>query len=167
MTRPHDLWVVWLAMPAYFPLPMISQNICQMILDGGDGLFKPATIKMFASPASPSGMVNVRGLGWDIDSQYSGNRGNLFPAGTSFGHTGFTGTSIWIDPGTGTYVILLANSGHPHLRAAITPLRRTVATIVAKSVGYGTRSGLDVLVADNFRRISREKGGPDHKSDRN
>ena len=45
--------------------------------------------------------------------RYSGNRGDLFPIG-SYGHTGFTGTSIWIDPATKTYVILLANSVHPH-----------------------------------------------------
>ncbi len=133
---------------------------CQMILDGGDGLFLPSTIKMFASPASPTGEKNVRGLGWDIDSVYSGNRGNLFPAGTSFGHTGFTGTSIWIDPASKTYVILLANSVHPHVRAAITPLRRTVATIVAASVGYSSvLTGLDVLVADNFAELQGRKVG--------
>ena len=133
---------------------------CQMILDGGDGLFKPATIQMFASPASPAGQTNVRGLGWDIDSIYSGNRGNLFPAGSSFGHTGFTGTSIWIDPASKTYVILLANAGHPHLRAAITPLRRTVATLVAASVGYGaTNTGLDVLAADNFSLLRGKRVG--------
>jgi len=133
---------------------------CQMILDGGDGLFKPSTIKMFASPASPPGEKNVRGLGWDIDSVYSGNRGNLFPAGRSFGHTGFTGTSIWIDPGSKTFVILLANSVHPHVGSNITPLRRAVATIVAASVGYSdTRSGLDVLVADHFAELRGKKVG--------
>ena len=122
-------------------------KFCQMILDGGDGLFTPETIRMFASPASPVGQKDVRGLGWDIDSRYSGNRGNLFPAGTSFGHTGFTGTSIWIDPGSKTYVILLANSVHPHAGNNITPLRRAVATIVAASVGYSEiHTGLDVLV---------------------
>lgn len=133
---------------------------CQMILDGGQGIFRPATIKMFASPASPPGQINVRGLGWDIDSVYSSNRGNLFPVGTSFGHTGFTGTSIWIDPASKTYVILLANAGHPHLRAAITPLRRTVATLVAASFGYGaTNTGLDVLAADNFSLLRGKKVG--------
>ena len=131
-----------------------------MILDGGRGLFKPSTIRMFASPASPAGQKDVRGLGWDIDSRYSSNRGNLFPAGSSFGHTGFTGTSIWIDPASKTYVILLANSVHPHSRAAITPLRRVVATIVAAAVGYSdTLTGLDVLVADNFSELRGKKVG--------
>ena len=140
---------------------------CQMILDGGRGLFRPSTIKLFSSPASPPGQKNIRGLGWDIDSVYSGNRGNLFPAGPSFGHTGFTGTSIWIDPGSQTYVILLANSVHPHVRPAITPLRRAVATLVAASVGYSaTMTGLDVPGCRQFQRIAREKGRAHHESKR-
>src|SRR5665647_3702474 len=75
-----------------------------------------------------------RRMGWDVDSPHSGNRGELFPIG-SFGHTGFTGTSLWIDPLTKTYVILLANSVHPDLRPALTPVRAKVATIVAANVG--------------------------------
>jgi uncharacterized protein YbbC (DUF1343 family) len=115
---------------------------------------------LFTSPSSPAGQKDVRGLGWDIDSRYSGNRGNLFPAVASFGHTGFTGTSIWIDPASKTYVILLANSVHPHTRAAITPLRRAVATIVATSVGYtNVRTGLDVLAAANFSELRGKKVG--------
>jgi uncharacterized protein YbbC (DUF1343 family)/CubicO group peptidase (beta-lactamase class C family) len=150
-------------------------KFCQMILDGGSGLFKPATIRMFSSPQSPAGQKDVRGLGWDIDSRYSGNRGNLFPAGTSFGHTGFTGTSIWIDPTSKTYVILLANSVHPHAGNNITPLRRAVATIVAASVGYSdVRTGLDVLAADHFSELRGKKvglitnqTGVDHEGKRN
>jgi len=135
-------------------------KFCQMLLDGGDSLFSPVTIRKFSTPASPLGLPNVRGLGWDIDSQYSGNRGDLFTAGASFGHTGFTGTSIWIDPRSQTYVILLSNSGHPHLRAAVTPLRRQIATIAAAGVGYKanqplagilpTETGLDILNASRF-----------------
>ena len=56
-----------------------------------------------------------RGLGWDIDSSYSSNRGELMPIG-SFGHTGFTGTSLWIDPVTRTYVVFLSNRVHPTAR---------------------------------------------------
>ena len=57
----------------------------------------------------------LRGLGWDIDSSYSSNRGELYPIG-SYGHTGFTGTSVWIDPSTKSYVILLTNVVHPNAR---------------------------------------------------
>ena len=81
-------------------------------------------------PISPS----CAGLGWDIDSPYSSNRGELFPIG-SYGHTGFTGTSIWIDPASRTYVILLTNVVHPHRGKSLTSLRSRVATIVAASFG--------------------------------
>ncbi|MDE3195629.1 MAG: DUF1343 domain-containing protein, partial [Acidobacteriota bacterium] len=143
-------------------------RFCQMLLDGGDGLFSPVTIRKFTSPATPILQPVLRGLGWDLDSPYSGNRGELFPAGKSFGHTGFTGTSIWIDPASKTYVILLANSGHPHLRKAITPLRRQIATIAAAAVGYEpvasaapspVETGLDVLAASHFGILQGKKIG--------
>jgi CubicO group peptidase (beta-lactamase class C family) len=60
-------------------------KFCQMILDGGDGLFSPATIAKFIAPATPIGQPVVRGLGWDIQSPYSRVRGELFPS-DSFGH---------------------------------------------------------------------------------
>jgi CubicO group peptidase (beta-lactamase class C family) len=123
-------------------------KFCTMILNGGAGLFAPETIRKFTSPASPADNKVVRGLGWDIDSPYSGTRGDLFPVG-SFGHTGFTGTSIWIDPGSRTFVIFLANSVHPHLRPAITPLRRKIATIVAASVGYPSKPAATGQAAAN------------------
>jgi uncharacterized protein YbbC (DUF1343 family)/CubicO group peptidase (beta-lactamase class C family) len=113
-------------------------RFAQMMLDGGtrggSRFVSPLTITKFTEPQTPPDQAILRGLGWDIDSPNSGNRGELFPVG-SFGHTGFTGTSIWIDPSTKTYVILLANSVHPDPRPAITPLRAKVATIAAASVG--------------------------------
>jgi uncharacterized protein YbbC (DUF1343 family)/CubicO group peptidase (beta-lactamase class C family) len=134
-------------------------KFCQMILDGGDGIFDPATIRTFTTSQSPANQSIRRGLGWDIDSPYSRPRGALFPIG-SFGHTGFTGTSFWIDPASNTYVILLTNSIHPHRRPAITPLRSEVATIVARSAGYsGTRTGLDVLEDDGFRIFQGKRVG--------
>ncbi|MEP6716341.1 MAG: exo-beta-N-acetylmuramidase NamZ domain-containing protein [Terriglobia bacterium] len=143
-------------------------KFCQMLLDGGAGLFSPVTIREFTTAHTPIGQPILRGLGWDIDSPYSGTRGDLFPVG-SFGHTGFTGTSIWIDPGSDSYVVLLANAGHPHLRKAITPLRREIATIAAKAAGYQpgqqsarfgrTFTGLDVLVASQFRVLRGKRVG--------
>ena len=117
-------------------------RFAQMMLNGGDlegvRIASPLTVEKFTEPQSPPDQPILRGLGWDIDSPLSGNRGELFPIG-SYGHTGFTGTSIWIDPSSQTYVILLANSVHPHLRPALTPLRGKVATIVAAAVGIKTR----------------------------
>jgi uncharacterized protein YbbC (DUF1343 family)/CubicO group peptidase (beta-lactamase class C family) len=116
-------------------------RFCQMLLDRGAWrgvpLFSPATIEKFTTPQSPPDQPILRGLGWDLDSPYSGERGDLFPIG-SYGHTGFTGTSLWLDPKSNTYVILLTNAVHPHPRPAITSLRGRVATIVAAAVGIAT-----------------------------
>jgi uncharacterized protein YbbC (DUF1343 family)/CubicO group peptidase (beta-lactamase class C family) len=113
-------------------------RFAQMMLNRGtlDGMriASPFTVEKFTEPQSPPDQPILRGLGWDMDSPYSGNRGELFPIG-SYGHTGFTGTSLWIDPSTKTYVILLANSVHPTQHPAVTPLRAKVATIVAAAVG--------------------------------
>jgi len=164
-------------------------RFAQMMINGGelDGvrLFNPLTVRKFTEPQSPPDQAILRGLGWDIDSSLSGNRGELFPIG-SFGHTGFTGTSIWIDPSTKTYVILLANSVHPNARPALTPVRSKVATIAAASVGIAvqgvtltgynetltaagihrdigrnakTLTGLDVLAANRFQPLQGKRVG--------
>ncbi len=74
-----------------------------------------------------------RGLGWDVDTSYSAPRGSLFgPNG--YGHTGFTGTSLWVDPETDTFVVILSNRLHPSGRGNATPVRAEVATIVASSI---------------------------------
>src|SRR5260370_7632390 len=78
-------------------------------------------------------MRDVRGLGGDIDSSYSSNRGELFPIG-SFGHTGFTGTSLWLDPAGGGYVVFLSNRVHPDGKGDVTPLRGKVATVAAAAL---------------------------------
>src|SRR3954471_17077313 len=78
-------------------------------------------------------MRAVRGLGWDIDSSYSSNRGELFPIG-SFGHTGFTGTSLWLDPASKSYVIFLSNRVHPDGKGDVTPLRARIATVAAAAL---------------------------------
>jgi uncharacterized protein YbbC (DUF1343 family) len=70
------------------------------------------------------------GLGWDIDSPFSSNRGELLPVG-SFGHTGFTGTSLWIDPTTKTFIIILTNAVHPRGKGSAVALRSKIATAVA------------------------------------
>ena len=77
--------------------------------------------------------ATLRGLGWDIDSVYSSPRGKLFPLG-SFGHTGYTGTSVWIDPASNTYVIILSNSVYPHGHTDLRALRSGIATSVAAAL---------------------------------
>ncbi|HEV2385825.1 MAG TPA: exo-beta-N-acetylmuramidase NamZ domain-containing protein [Candidatus Acidoferrales bacterium] len=110
----------------------------------GRQLLQPATIHKMTTPQSPPWSPSLRGLGWDIDTAFSSNRGELFPL-ASYGHTGFTGTSIWIDPASQTYVILLANSVHPYRRPALSSLRSRVATLVAAALGAGDTSGATSL----------------------
>lgn len=99
----------------------------------GARLLSPLTVARMTTPSTPPGMRNVRGLGWDMDSSYSSNRGELLPPG-SFGHTGWTGTSLWIDPRTGVYVVFLSNRVHPDGKGDVTPLRARVATIAASAI---------------------------------
>lgn len=75
-----------------------------------------------------------RSLGWDNYSSYASNNGNLFPPATTYGHTGYTGTSIVIDPVSKTAVILLTNRVHPEDKGSVVRLRATVANVVAGSV---------------------------------
>jgi len=141
---------------------------------------KQATLKLMTQPEQPGTAVGgstiftgdgktttgvaVRGFGWDINSAFSRPRGEVFPIG-SFGHTGFTGTSLWMDPGSDTFVVILANAVHPRGAAPISPLRGQVATAVAKaqllyekqdvSVTISkTLSGIDVLEATHFTALS-------------
>ena len=160
----------------------------RMLLGGGayqgTRILSPLTVqKMTTAAADAEG--NVRGMGWDIDSSFSVNRGELLPIG-SFGHTGFTGTSIWIDPPTGLYVIFLSNRVHPDGKGDVTPLRARVATVAAASMttlpgglegatltgrDFGPSgpaptpsrasvlSGIDVMRADGFSMLRNKRVG--------
>ncbi|MEP6946097.1 MAG: exo-beta-N-acetylmuramidase NamZ domain-containing protein, partial [Acidobacteriota bacterium] len=112
-------------------------RFCQMLLNGGilDGkrILSAQTVAKMTSPIVVSETGETRGLGWDINSAFSSNRGELFPLG-SFGHTGFTGTSIWIDPVSQTYVIFLSNRVHPDGKGDVTPIRAKIATVVASAI---------------------------------
>ncbi len=74
---------------------------------------------------------NLRGFGWDIDTNQSRPRGEVFPIG-SFGHTGFTGTTLWIDPRSDTYVVVLSNVIHQRGGPPIAALSGQVATAAAR-----------------------------------
>jgi uncharacterized protein YbbC (DUF1343 family) len=117
---------------------------CQMILERGSyrgvRVLSPMGVTRMTEPRASGGNAsdgNARGLGWDVVTGYSSNRGDLFPLG-SFGHTGFTGTSIWIDPASETFVVFLSNRVHPKLDpkqpADVNSLRGRIASIVAASI---------------------------------
>ena len=133
-------------------------RFCRMILGGGqlDGV-------RIVSAATVAEMTRIqndgsdrRGLGWDIDSRFSGPRGRWFPAGASFGHTGFTGTSLWIDPSTRAFVIFFSNRVHPEGKGDASPVRRTLGTLAAEAIGRdagAVLNGIDVLVREDFARL--------------
>ncbi|HEX7486709.1 MAG TPA: exo-beta-N-acetylmuramidase NamZ domain-containing protein [Vicinamibacterales bacterium] len=164
---------------------------CRMLLDGGKSgavrILSPMAVAKMTSPVRLAG-GQVRGLGWDIDSSYSSNRGELLPLG-SFGHTGWTGTSLWIDPLTKTWIVFLSNRVHPDGKGDVTPLRARVATVVGSAIidpppdavraarltgdDFGAAgsslepppasgpvlSGIDVLKAENFKLLHGRKIG--------
>jgi uncharacterized protein YbbC (DUF1343 family)/CubicO group peptidase (beta-lactamase class C family) len=121
----------------------------QALLDGGRGVLTSATIAKMTAPQQPVNETAVRGFGWDIDSPFSTNRGELLPVG-GYGHTGFTGTSLWIDPATKTYIVLLTNAVHMNVlptkeKGSAVSLRTKVATAVAAALA------LDPAEAEKMR----------------
>ena len=100
---------------------------------GGSRILSPLSVEKMATPEQPPTATTLRGFGWDIDSPFSTNRGELLPVG-SFGHTGYTGTSLWIDPTTRTYIILLTNAVHPRGKGSAVALRTKLATAVTAAL---------------------------------
>jgi uncharacterized protein YbbC (DUF1343 family)/CubicO group peptidase (beta-lactamase class C family) len=122
-------------------------RFARMLLGGGalNGrrVLAPLTVAKMIQPATPPGMTSLRGLGWDVDTSFSANRGELMPIG-SFGHTGFTGTSLWVDPKTKLFVIFLSSRLHPDGVGDVGVVRARIATIAASAV---TDMSLDALTA--------------------
>ena len=118
-------------------------KFAQALLSGGGGILSALSIEKMTQPEQPPAAPVLRGFGWDIDSPFSSNRGDLLPVG-SYGHTGFTGTSMWIDPTTQTYIILLTNAVHPRGTENAIALRSKVATAIAAALPL-TPNQKDVL----------------------
>jgi SSS family transporter len=115
---------------------------------------------IFTSDGKTTTGVAARGFGWDVNSAFSRPRGEIFPIG-SFGHTGFTGTSLWMDPESDSFVVLLSNAIHPRGAPPISVLRGQVASAAARALRVGvehpttiassqTLTGVDVLEATHF-----------------
>ncbi len=107
-------------------------RFCAAMLKGGGGVLSPAGVASMMRPRF-FGDANLRGLGWDVETHFSSNRGDLFPLG-SVGHTGWTGTSVWLDPTTDVFVVLLTNRNHPDESGNVIALRGRVASIVASAI---------------------------------
>jgi uncharacterized protein YbbC (DUF1343 family)/CubicO group peptidase (beta-lactamase class C family) len=153
-------------------------RFCRMILAGGKlggvRVLSPLGVDSLTRPRY-FGDGDVRALGFDIETAYSKNRGDLFPPG-SFGHTGFTGTSLWIDPSSDTFVVFLSNRVHPDGKGDVGRLRAVVASVAASALEPDTRAaarrleervprprevlaGIDVLAAEGFATISGRRVG--------
>lgn len=159
-------------------------------LISGDKILSRLDVEKMTTPQQPATATSLRGLGWDIDSPFASNRGELLPVG-SFGHTGFTGTSLWIDPTTDTYVIILTNAVHPNGHGSVVSLRAHIASAVIRSLdltvseseklrlaritGYNesmmaerrirvrdgdVRAGIDVLEEHSFRELHPDASHP-------
>ena len=147
----------------------------QMLLDRGTGngaqVLAPHTVEvMTADYPVPAG---VRGLGWDKRTGYSTNRGTGFSS-RAFGHGGFTGTTLWIDPALELFVIFLSNRVHPDGKGSVNPLAGQIGTIAAAAIVTAATSrdrpvvlrrkakclcGIDVLQRDNFRLLAGKRVG--------
>lgn len=121
---------------------VLAQNLLDR-LAGRPSRFPLSRIEAekMVAPEQPATGTALRGFGWDIDSPFSSNRGTLFPVG-SFGHTGFTGTSVWIDPYSDTYVIVLTNAVHPNGPTGIGSMRAKIADAAAVAIGIHNDGGL-------------------------
>jgi uncharacterized protein YbbC (DUF1343 family) len=150
-------------------------KFCRMILSGGelDGkrILSPHAIELISTPHVFAD--GARSYGYDVKTGYSQPLGDRFPPLKSFGHTGFTGTSFWIDPQDDVFIILLTNAVHPDGKGKVLALRRAVSTSIATSLlgpapttnpqlAIGVREsdvlpGLDVLKKDNFKLLQGKR----------
>jgi len=116
-------------------------RFCEMLLNQGNlngvRILSPDVVREIGSPQSPPLKQNIRGFGWDIQSTYSSVKGSHFSS-RSYGHTGYTGTSLWIDPETHSYLIILTNRVHPDGKGKVKQLRTEIADVVGDAVHPGS-----------------------------
>ncbi|MCH7990442.1 MAG: DUF1343 domain-containing protein, partial [Planctomycetes bacterium] len=149
----------------------------QMMLNGGIyhnvRVFEESTVKLMTKAyAVPRGL---RGLGWDSRSGFSSNRGDFFSS-RAFGHGGFTGTTLWIDPELDLFVIFLSNRVHPDGKGSINTLAGRIGTIAAAAIDNTVitipetsesiraperrvLTGIDVLQQNGFRSLKGRRLG--------
>lgn len=144
-------------------LAIYAQMMLGLGQRAGVRIFAPATVERFTAPATAAGQPVVRGLGWDIDSPYSSNRGEIWVGG--YGHTGFTGPAIWIHPASQSFVVIMANRNHPRGGRSINSWRSKVASVAAAALSVdapaakATLTGLDVLARQNFSPLAGQRVG--------
>jgi CubicO group peptidase (beta-lactamase class C family) len=115
-------------------LSIFAQMLLNKGSEKGVTILKPQTVEQMTVPQSSLNKPKLRGLGWDIEAPLSTNRDELFPVG-AYGHLGYTGTSIWIDPVTETYVIVLTNRVYPDGKGDVKELRASIKSVVSEALG--------------------------------
>lgn len=146
----------------------------QMMLNGGTfagkQILSEDTVALMTRPHNVS--TGARGLGWDMQTGYSTNKGTRFSS-SAFGHGGFTGTVLWIDPRLEMFFVFLSNRVHPDGKGLVNPLAGTIATISANAVldppsdlrrespplNLNVLTGIDVLQRDGFQSLKGRKVG--------
>jgi uncharacterized protein YbbC (DUF1343 family)/CubicO group peptidase (beta-lactamase class C family) len=151
------------------------------LLAGGGAIMKPETVRAMTSDQTPPGVAIRRTGGWDLDSGYSRPRGLHYPLG-SYGHTGFTGGMLWIDPQSQSFYVFLSNRVHPNGDGSVTALQLELGTLVAEAVGVpvegqapsparfpnvvhfilrgaDARNGIDVLEAKHYALLRGHRVG--------
>jgi CubicO group peptidase (beta-lactamase class C family) len=113
-------------------------RFARMLLGGGalDGVrvLQPDSVRLLTTVQTPPGIAALRGMGMDIDSPYAKRpRGNVYPVG-SYGHTGFTGCILWVDPQSRSFYVLLSNRVYPDDRSVVLPLYAQLGTLAAQAV---------------------------------
>ncbi len=144
----------------------------------GGRVLSERAVREMTRPHAAGG--DLRGLGWDIRSGYSTNRGDAFSP-RAFGHGGFTGTSLWIDPGLDLFVVFLSNRLHPDAPGEVNALAGRIGTVAGAALRLRALeaqrtsaralpaskarpvaevlTGLDVLRRDRFRRLAGRRVG--------
>jgi len=123
----------------------------------GVRILRPETVaRMTAAVTLPGGAR--RSLGWDIGSPYSAGIDTSFEAG-AYGHTGYTGTLLWVDPARGGFLVILASRLHPNGRGDARPLRERIAQLVGSAPHVSVLPGIDVLAADHFTLLAGKRVG--------
>jgi uncharacterized protein YbbC (DUF1343 family)/CubicO group peptidase (beta-lactamase class C family) len=145
----------------------------RMLLRGGAPVFTPEIVKMMTTVQSPAEVAVRRTGGFDYDSGYSRPRGDVFPIG-SFGHTGFTGTILWIDPASRSFYVFLSNRVHPDGKGNVAALQRALGTLAGRIAGYtqpvpkrvewiiggaDAANGIDVLASHQYDALRGRRIG--------
>lgn len=151
---------------AVYAQMMLNQGEHRRTVGNTTRVLAPATVEAMTRGYSVPG--GIRGLGWDKRSAFSINRGDLFSA-SAFGHGGFTGNVLWIDPDKNLFFVFLSNRVHPNGKGLVNPLAGKIANVVAiagdnvhprnKQPSAPVATGIDVLERNSFRELDGQRVG--------